>query len=146
METFKTSLNLPYVNAPLQPGRHGIGCAGIYRPELSSGLVLIADGREYNTGASATNAMEPVLAYLVSEYGARIDFSHCRYVQLDSDGQFDLVHPVWSPSKQLEDAHFAPLTHEGTPPRSEQAFMAEFGPLGALVMFHLTQAGPYGVD
>lgn len=143
MESFKISVAIPYVGATIQPGRTGIGCAGFYDTEKKSGVVVIADGGSANKGASATNSMEPLLRYLAVEYGEDIDFSKCQFVEIDSDGCFDYVLTKWSNTGGLLSSWFAPLLYGNARPRSEEAFLAQYGPLGEQLLFLLSQAGPY---
>lgn len=55
-------------------------------------LVLLVDHQAENYGVSLTNAMESVIA-LASLHIENI--KQATFVQMDSDGQFDLVKPVW---------------------------------------------------
>lgn len=56
-------------------------------------LMLLADQQHGNEGASLTNAMEASIAH-VSQYVP--DIRKTLFVQLDSDGQFDLVAVNWN--------------------------------------------------
>lgn len=143
LETFAVSLLVPNVNAAIQIGT-GIGCAGMYDAEQRRGLVVIADGRDKNPGASATNAITKVLQYLATHYGTTFKFADCRIAEIDSDGAFDAIETTWVAGETLKSVEFAPMFYGSSAPRTKEAFIGQFGAMGEQALVILAQAGPYG--
>lgn len=89
--------SVPNSGAPAMPGGLGVLAVAIASPHRRD-LVLLVDLQAANKGASVTNAMEACIAYVVSRLSAtwpHFDPRHTDWVQLDSDGWFDLVRPRW---------------------------------------------------
>jgi hypothetical protein len=127
MLRYAFSVQVPFMGAPAVLGQPGIRCVGLYWPEQLRGLVLIADERERNLGASATNAMSAVLAQVARQAPEGFGLAHCAVVEIDSMGSFDLVQVQWGQGGQVESWEFAPLLHAPEPARSLAAFQARFG-------------------
>jgi len=116
------------------------------RRGIHRGLVLVVDadgiGAE-NWGASATNAMQTIVAdwreTVASVLGCSA--SELAWVQLDSEGQFDHVQVSPTAPSHVE---WTPVTAAGHPARSAAAFRAAFPCIGDMVLRRLSVMG--GVD
>lgn len=102
-------------------------------------LVLLADLQSLNTGASLTNAASAAVAFVgaTALQGALgVDPSSAAWVEIDSEGCFDLILPLWpfsSPLRQqrpaLPHVSWAPLRHNDRV-RTLDAMLAKFPEIG----------------
>ncbi len=108
------------------PGLPGIVCIGAPEVQGLPPLVLIEDEQHRNPGASATNAMEPVLSHLHRLWRDVLPLSQANIVERDSIGNYDLVCATWS-NGQVVAVQWVPLRWQGCPPSSQAALEGAFG-------------------
>ena len=118
----------------------GIVSATGFKPGQPA-LVLMVDLQSLNSGASLTNSAEAAVhhvAHMAFEpLGA--DYRSASWVQLDSDGAFDLMVPRWPMDKPLHGPQLShpsvdwrPVRHNGRT-RTLDAFLSSFPGLGPVL-------------
>lgn len=125
----------------------GILAVSAYRHGTSP-LVLLADLQSLNSGASLTNAASAAVAFVAAtalKDALGVEPSTASWVELDSEGCFDLIEPLWpisSPLRQqlpaLPHINWAPLRHNDRV-RTLDAMLRKFPEIGPSV-WHETQA------
>lgn len=93
----------------LQRGDEPFHCIALIWRDGERALVLLADRRSRNTGASVTNAIIEILLEQVLE-PAGVPMGNVRWVERDSMGYFDELHVIdeWGLSLQPWDVAFSP--------------------------------------
>ena len=119
---------------PLASPGNGILAVSTYRPGEPP-LALLADLHSMNKGASLTNAASTAInfvAHTAFREALGVDFTAATWVELDTEGCFDLMTALWplrSPlrTRRPEPPHvsWAPLRHDGRS-RTLDAFLAKF--------------------
>lgn len=116
----------------------GIIAISVFRPHEQP-LALLVDLQAMNRGASLTNVADRAINFVgqtaMPALGA--DCSKSAWVELDSEGCFDLMHAQWPFRKRMGPppteppmVTFAPLRHNDMPLRTLGAFLARFPELG----------------
>lgn len=112
-------------------------------------LVLLADLQSMNQGASLTNAAAASInfvAHTALRGALGVDFTSASWIELDSEGCFDVMTALWPLSSPLrvqrpEPPHvsWTPLRHEGRT-RTLDAFLAKFPSLAPVAWHEVTLA------
>lgn len=129
------------------PG-NGILSISTYRQGMPP-LVLLADLQSMNQGASLTNAAATSInfvAHTALRDALGVDFTSASWIELDSEGCFDVMTALWPLSSPLrvqrpEPPHvsWAPLRHDGRA-RTLDAFLSKFPSLAPVVWHEATLA------
>lgn len=118
----------------------GILSVTTFRPGIKP-LVLMVDLQGLNDGSSLTNAADAAVHHVAHTAFPPLGADHrsATWVELDSDGNFDLMHPLWPMEKPLQgpqmnypSVSWQPVRHDGMT-RTLQAFLAKFPELGGIV-------------
>lgn len=116
----------------------GIVAVSAFRPHENP-LALLVDLQALNRGASLTNVADRAINFVgqtaMPVLGA--DCTKSSWVELDSEGCFDLMHTQWPFRKRMGPpptdppmVTFAPLRHNDLAPRTLAAFLSRFPELG----------------
>lgn len=122
-------LHVPAVGMRPVLGKPGIVIGTIPLEHGEKQLVIVFDQAEENTGASATNCLPDLMTYCAGQGGPFGNLSSAIWVQRDSDGKYDLVHPTWEGSVCRAVAWSA-IKWPFSEARSEAAFLLVFGDVG----------------
>jgi len=116
----------------------GILAISTFRPH-DQPLSLLVDLQSLNRGASLTNVADRAINFVAQTAMPALgaDFSKSSWVELDSEGCFDLMHAQWPFRKRMGPPQteppmvtFAPLRHNDMAPRTLAAFLSRFPELG----------------
>lgn len=122
-------LHVPAVGMRPVLGRPGIVIGTIPLEHGEKQLVIVFDQAQENTGASATNCLTDLMTYCAGQGGHFGNLNSAIWVQRDSEGKYDLVHPTWEGSVCRAVAWSA-IKWPFSEPRSEAAFLLVFGDVG----------------
>ena len=133
----------------IEQDQPGIICCALPGAAGGQPLVLVADERERNEGASATNSIELVLSWLAQHWAGVLEVREALVVESDSSGDYDFVVPQWDTAvAQTRGRDVActwrPLTWPGAKARSEAAFRGLFGRRAELVLAERDALGTLG--
>ncbi len=109
-------------------GKPGVVIATIQLSHAERQLVLVVDQGGDNAGVSATNCLPDLMTYCASREGPFSTVASAIWVQQDSDGRFDLVHPTWE-GRVCRAVGWSAIKWPLSEPRSEAAFLLVFGEL-----------------
>jgi len=114
--------------------------------KLQSALCLVADLEGLggtNDWASATNAMEIIIGHFGAEIARYVDapLVSLIWVQLDSMGCFDYVHPIWTGGLRIPFVRWAAMHAPRCFPRSIDAFKAVWGETAEMLLADVAKQG-----
>lgn len=124
----------------------GILAVSAYRHGAAP-LVLLADLQSLNSGASLTNAAAAAVGFVAAtalKDALGVEPSSASWIEVDSEGCFDLMEPMWPISSHLRQQrltlphiNWAPLRHNDRG-RTLDAMLSKFPEIGPTV-WHETQ-------
>lgn len=135
MKAIAMRFGVPFAGAAPMPG--GIGVLAVVAVSEPRPLVLLVDLQSANKGASVTNAMEACIGYVLSRLELDLPgttLGQIDWVQLDSDGWFDVVQARWAAAAPALLVDWMPLRAAGAEPRTLRAFQALYDDAAAIAL------------